>query len=755
MEKKNNKDISRKEFLKHLGGLSLVLPIGGHLPDFIGFGSPSESGVVPNGTAPLFPFQLSHDAPDNVTNFEHLLDAPAGKHGFIRVENGRFVTGKGPVRLCGTNLTGAANFPSKMDADKLAKRLAGLGINCVRLHYMDTQYGNFLHEPEQGIIALDSKTQRNLDAHQLDRLDYLIAVLKRKGIYVDINLHVARWWDDRDGFPNKKRRPKFDKGLDNFEPHMIKLQKEYARKLLTHVNAYTKLSYTDEPAVALIEINNENSLFNQYFRGFIDKLPDPYNAEFRKQWNTWLIKKYKTTEVIKGVWGTPSSESGKAKGKIQNLLDNNARIEDYSVPVVKIKQAVPRQVRKDFYQFITDTERAYWTGMYQFLKEELKVKSPVCGTQINNFGNPFVQAELDYVDAHAYWCHPGPVADNWKIRNQALVNSMSTVFTLASQRVLGKPYTVSEYNNPFPNQYGAEGLPLLMSYGSLNGWDGFFEYNFHFRKNFDPAYNNYFFGMMDRTDVLAHFRACSAIFLRGDVVQARTECVGALNYDKYLDHVIEVNRLKAGIDFCGLNKGNSLVHKSSVQLSGSENIEPSDDGGILAKKVLVSDTGELMWNIEDPGAGYFVANTANTKLFTGFPKGRRILLGNIELRIGETRLGWATLSMVSKSGSGFGEDGKPASILLVATGLTENKGMKIIHYSDGKIALSDWGSAPMYVEGISATLMFPIKQDRFKCYALDTAGNRMDAIATEKKNNAVNLHVGPEHKTIWYEIVIS
>ena len=94
--------------------------------------------------SPLSPFVISYDAPDNATSMAHLLDAPAGKHGFLRSENGRLVNAAGPVRLHATNLTGPANFPSHQDADRLAARLARFGINCVRLHYMDAKYKNFI-----------------------------------------------------------------------------------------------------------------------------------------------------------------------------------------------------------------------------------------------------------------------------------------------------------------------------------------------------------------------------------------------------------------------------------------------------------------------------------------------------------------------------------------------------------------------------------------------------------------------------------
>lgn len=65
--------------------------------------------------------------------------------------------------------------------------LAWLGINCVRLHFMDTWYVNFMPRPTQAILADDTSTQRNLDPTQLDKLDYMIAAFKKRGIYVDVN----------------------------------------------------------------------------------------------------------------------------------------------------------------------------------------------------------------------------------------------------------------------------------------------------------------------------------------------------------------------------------------------------------------------------------------------------------------------------------------------------------------------------------------------------------------------------------------
>ena len=67
----------------------------------------------------LKPFVLDHrNATSSVIDLSFLLDAPAGKNGFVRVANGHLVTGDGKrLRLWGVNITdwskGSTIFPSK------------------------------------------------------------------------------------------------------------------------------------------------------------------------------------------------------------------------------------------------------------------------------------------------------------------------------------------------------------------------------------------------------------------------------------------------------------------------------------------------------------------------------------------------------------------------------------------------------------------------------------------------------------------
>jgi hypothetical protein len=156
-----------------------------------------------------------------------------------------------------------------------------------------------------GIFAADGRT---LDPGQLDRLDFLISELKKNGIYANLNLHVSRTYPD---LPTWDGMPSFFKGIDNYFPKMIEMQRAYARDLLTHLNPYTKTRYVDEPAVALIEINNENALLFQWWAGEIDALPPLYREELQKQWNGWLSRQYADFAQLQGAWGAADSPLGK------------------------------------------------------------------------------------------------------------------------------------------------------------------------------------------------------------------------------------------------------------------------------------------------------------------------------------------------------------------------------------------------------------------------------------------------------------
>ena len=246
--------------------------------------------------APLFPFKIEKGAPDNITNIQ-TWGAPwqnPSVDGILKIRDGQFYAGDRPFAFMGTNTCFTANFTTKEKAALLAKTFARFGVRVIRLHHMDSSaiWGkNF------------AKTKTEIDPEQLDKLDYYISELEKNGVYVNINLHVSRFLDERDGFKNSDTLPNHTKGVDNFEPRMIELQKKYAKDLLTHVNPYTGRAYSDDPGVAMIEINNENSIIASWYGGRIDKIGEPYAAQLQARWNDWLAKKYESTAALKKAWG--------------------------------------------------------------------------------------------------------------------------------------------------------------------------------------------------------------------------------------------------------------------------------------------------------------------------------------------------------------------------------------------------------------------------------------------------------------------
>jgi len=263
----------------------------------------------------MFPFVIPWDdaSPGTMTDVSFLNAKPAGMHGYVVARNGHFVetrTGN-RVRFLGVNFAAKDAFPSHADAEKVAARIAKLGVNIVRLHHMDnSDWGQ-----DASIWDYAYPDRQHLSAVQLDKLDYFIAQLKKNGVYANINLHVSRQFSQADGFPPSVSQipTSFDKRVDEFDPRMIQLQKNYAHDLLMHVNPYTHLSYAADPAVAVVEINNENSLVGDPWATLgagLDTLPEPFRGELAGLWNDWLTHKYGTDAKLQEAWTAGVTPTG-------------------------------------------------------------------------------------------------------------------------------------------------------------------------------------------------------------------------------------------------------------------------------------------------------------------------------------------------------------------------------------------------------------------------------------------------------------
>jgi hypothetical protein len=257
-----------------------------------------------------------YDNSAGITQTGDLLNhKPAGTLGAIKVDgNGHFAAGDKRIRFWGVNITAASTMPSNANAEKIAKRLAKFGVNLVRFHHMDNHFGG------NSLINYAAGTSRTLDPINLDRLDYFINELKKNGIYVNLNLINSREFLPTDGLLPEITQLGWKQShvLGFINSNFRNLEKEFAQSLLTHKNPYTELTYAEDPAVAFVEINNENGIFQQYYDGSMDKWPSGYRSQLVTQWNEWLADKYADTAALETAWGALEETLGSEK-----LLNND------------------------------------------------------------------------------------------------------------------------------------------------------------------------------------------------------------------------------------------------------------------------------------------------------------------------------------------------------------------------------------------------------------------------------------------------
>lgn len=197
-----------------------------------------------------------------------------------------------------------ANTPDHDTAERLAERLASLGVNVIRLHAADAPLGpsGWSSSIENPLIDYGKGTSRLFIDKGLDRFDYFVAKLKEKGIYLHVDLLVARAFMDGDDldYPDAPGFP--FKSFTHVNGRLIQLQKEYATKLLCHVNPYTELALIDDPAVMTIQINNEDSVFKgtgdiKDAKGIV-----PYRQELQRRFNRYLLAKYDKRKNLANAW---------------------------------------------------------------------------------------------------------------------------------------------------------------------------------------------------------------------------------------------------------------------------------------------------------------------------------------------------------------------------------------------------------------------------------------------------------------------
>ncbi len=793
----------------------------------------------------------------------------------VTARDGHFFVGDRRERIWGVNLSFAACFPEPAEALQIARRMADAGVNNVRFHHMDTAAW------PRGL--LDPNDALKLHPEALRRLDVFIDQLARHGIRSNINLHVGRAASRALGMPQPNTR--YDKIVGIFTPELVEAQEQFARDLLGRTNTVRSVRYADDPAVAFVEITNEDSLFMWSADRDLRELPDYYAGVLRGQFNAWLKNRYGTTDALRAAWAkgaeplgenlladpaftmarpeketTPrwqleqhagcrmtaaqladrqgvrlsieqsdqtnwhlslkqsplQVEAGRyytvtfraradkprsiaysvgqdrepwgnlglsrqadltaewqafRAGFVARADEERARLafsvggdpasveiadvrlqpggreglraeeslDEGSVAVFAHGESEPRI--RDRWRFLAETEKRYFDRMHRFLRDELDCKALVTGTIVFGPCGLYGQRDMDFIDGHAYWQHPrfpGRPWDpgNWIVNQVAMVDhpEQATLPRLAAERLAGKPFTVSEYNHPAPNDYQAECLPMLAAYAAAQDWDGVWLYTYSHESDVHRTRLNSFFDIDQNPAKWGFMRAGAEIFRRGAVPplpQTRRIAL-ARSADDPLPDLIDLHRehdrdMFAVAAASATLAWNDLLKNRLAVILGGETAR-------LAHRV--EQPPVLAWHAEE-GQGTFAVSAA----------GARVLVGHAGARGAGVTLAEPAFAAVTLTAL----DGRPLetsrSVLVAACGRAENTGM--VFSDDRRTVGRNWGEPPVHIEPVVASVALPV--GRWRCHALNPDGTRGRQVPVQTAPGELpNIDLHPQYATMWY-----
>ncbi|MBU1933609.1 MAG: hypothetical protein KKC66_06895 [Candidatus Omnitrophica bacterium] len=651
-----------------------------------------------------FPFYIPWNyCEGSKVDMSFLLDAPAGKHGFLTTgDDGHFYFEDGRrARFWGLNIhAGRACFPDREQARDIAKRLAQLGCNIVRMHFLD-------YESPDGLIDPRYNDSQHFAAFQMDRLDYFIYQLKQNGVYVcfDVLGLGARRFKAGDGVSQSDKIEKGAKGVSFFDERVIELSKKFASDFLTHVNPYTGNAYINEPAIAMVGMTNENTLF---LKRSLKRLPAYY------------------------------------KRKIEDIYRNSGgEGKDWSHDK----------------RFLFDLQDKYQKEMHAYLRS-IGVKVPIGASNLP-YDNVTLLADsrMDFTDIHVYWdlCDRLDRIHNRPLISQSYLNPETIVNTISMAKVSGKPLISTEWGSNWPNDWRAVDVLSTAAYAALNDWDALFlyAYNGGWGLSWDGLEQRLYYGTVIFNDPakMGLFPLASLIFLRDDVRQGLNTYRAFYSMDKVFeieDTYVDRARI-AGLPYLsrfekvfsgpGDDQSNELIYPIAGGLSGK-------------KDTIESDTGEI---IRDSDKGIFILKTDRIFSYSGFmgEKAGQEFDG-IKFAAGS---GFATLTIASLDGKNLSSSKR---MLLAAIGRARNKDQNFTPHATKKrndlerdVYILRAGSSPILVEAIESEVFIKKsgRDEILEVYPLDEKGLRKTALPVRREGERHCFKISGNTDTVYYEIV--
>ena len=664
-------------------------------------------------TSNWFPFQPKYEAKNGVLDMSDWLDAPAGKHGFLQIDDERLVFEDGtPVKLWGTNICSAIPYVDNSEADKFVEFLSIYGNNAVRFHKF-TRHA--CHEDKSTV----------LDPEKFKRFDYFQSKLKEKGMYYGwshIYGHKVLPGDSTRLVSYEEiRNLKYPwahlngstSSLVNFAEDLQDLNIELTVNMLNHINPYSGLRYADDPALAFIEFQNEDDIFWSAIQRSLEQAPI-YRAMLCQQFSDWLKNKYQTQQKLREAWGANNIPQGQSIGE-RNLFpdpDHGLFSRAYEQSI-KEGQPIHRHIA-DKMTFLYETQLKFYKKFEKAIRDTgyrgvLIGSCWQAGSGIAHYYNLHTDYEIGMIDRHNYFGGGagGHRLDVGNVKNKSLLTGPgSGLLSAGSQQVIDRPFAFSEWMSLVPNEWTAEAAPLIALYGmGLQGWDASFSFATDIPR-FSRFLESERHGVYNATSPLhmGLYPALARMVYRGDIKESHV--MGARNV-----HIPSLAEGKLGFEelvrqehdvktFTGTISSEYLAigrFPSRFTEQYEETVIPDvSDYWNKKEKVITSSTDQLKWHYDDNQ--YVTVNTDASKGVIGFAGNENVALDDWEIT---TSNRFAVILITSLSRSKDLTEAK--NILITAVARGRNTGMEY-KYEDGKTLLSKKGTNPLLLEPVEAKI---------------------------------------------------
>lgn len=448
-------------------------------------------------------------------------------------------------------------------------------------------------------------------------------------------------------------------------------------------------------------------------------------------------------------------------------LGERESLEQANVALVGEQEVASAARANDYLTFLTEVDGRYLTSMRDAVRGAIPWSVPIAGTQMGYGGvlNLDSHEPLDYQDNHFYVDHynfPNVQWDgrDWRIRNLSAIGSgLASLQSMAAAREAGRPYTVSEFNQPWPNTQAAEILPVMAAFGAFQDWDGMMYFAYEHSRAWEVNVGHGF-NLNGEPHKLAQVGQAAWLFRSGAVRPGRSPVAIPLSREM---------RLRAGREkrnsaipaflqaVFGYDPNTAFIHPVSIYRG--DDVPPAS---IRPAPPYVADTGELAY---DPAGRIYRIHSEWAAGLIGYLGTERQTAGPLGVQLAGSSRGFAAVVVTPLDGQPLVRSRR---LLLTAPGYTlrsrpdGNEPQPLVNYPN----TTDWftlapeagiarpsgnlngGAAPNWMERVEGEVSLDLGGARIVVFPLDQSGGRREPAAVE--GTRFQLQASP-----WYEIVVS